>query len=179
MSGEPMPPAAVYAAMDAARAYLRADADAEPTVFASLAATALALAEAYIGRALIVRGFEDIVAADGAWHPLRAMPVAVIDGITALPDGGAPGVLPVADYAIDIDDEGVGRVRIATGAAPRGAVGYHAGLADGWAALPPPIAQGIAMLVGHLFDNREGEAPPAAVAALWRPFRRMRIEAAR
>ncbi|MEG3172908.1 head-tail connector protein [Sphingomonas sp. ZB1N12] len=45
-----------------------------------------------------------------------------------------------------------------------------------WDTVPAPIAQGVAMLVAHLFDHRESDvAPPAAVAALWRPYRRMRL----
>lgn len=45
-----------------------------------------------------------------------------------------------------------------------------------WAAVPGPIAQGVAMLVAHLFEARTGDvAPPVAVAALWRPFRAVRL----
>ena len=45
-----------------------------------------------------------------------------------------------------------------------------------WDAVPAPIAQGVAMLVAHLFDARGGDAaPPAAVAALWRPWRQVRL----
>ncbi len=45
-----------------------------------------------------------------------------------------------------------------------------------WVSVPAPIALGVTMLVAHLFDHRESDvAPPAAVAALWRPYRRMRL----
>ena len=44
------------------------------------------------------------------------------------------------------------------------------------AAAPGALAQGMVLLVAHLFENRTGEGvPPAAVAALWRPFRRVRL----
>ena len=50
------------------------------------------------------------------------------------------------------------------------------GAAERWDAVPAPVAQGVAMLAAHLFDHRESDAlPPAAVAALWRPYRRMRL----
>jgi hypothetical protein len=46
----------------------------------------------------------------------------------------------------------------------------------GWDAVPAPVAQGVAMLVAHLFDARGGDAlPPVAVAALWRPYRQVRL----
>ncbi|MEG3163785.1 head-tail connector protein [Sphingomonas sp. PB2P19] len=45
-----------------------------------------------------------------------------------------------------------------------------------WAAVPAPIAQGVAMLVAYLFEARSDDgAPPAAVAALWRPYRQVRL----
>ena len=50
--------------------------------------------------------------------------------------------------------------------------------AQDWASVPAPIAHGVTMLVAHLFDHRESDvAPPAAVAALWRPYRWMRLNA--
>ena len=65
------------------------------------------------------------------------------------------------------------------GGAAQVAVAYTAGLAAGWDELPPGITQGVAMLAAHLFEQREdGRAPPAAVAALWRPWRRMRLAGA-
>jgi len=47
-----------------------------------------------------------------------------------------------------------------------------------WAAVPAPVRHGVAMLVQYLFEDRgRAETPPAAVAALWRPFRVMRLSA--
>ncbi|TXC72160.1 phage gp6-like head-tail connector protein [Sphingomonas ginsenosidivorax] len=46
----------------------------------------------------------------------------------------------------------------------------------GWDAVPAPIALGVAMLVAHLFEARGGDAaPPEGVAALWRPYRQVRL----
>lgn len=45
-----------------------------------------------------------------------------------------------------------------------------------WAEVAAPVAQGIVLLTAHLVEHREADvAPPAAVAALWRPFRVMRL----
>jgi uncharacterized phiE125 gp8 family phage protein len=69
---------------------------------------------------------------------------------------------------------------VAPGAAARVAVSYRAGLAAGWEELPAGIAHGLVMLVAHLFEARGRDlAPPAAVAALWRPHRRMRLAGVR
>lgn len=174
-------PAAIAAAVAEARGFLRLEGEAEQALLERLAASAIALAEAFTGTLLVVRTVEDVLPAGrgGAWQLLNAAPVRAIGGVTGLPAEGAPFVLPPDAYAVDVDAEARGWVRvIAPGAAGRVAVSYTAGLAADWAALPPPVAQGVAMLIAHLFNDREaGRAPPAAVAALWRPYRRMRLMA--
>ena len=59
--------------------------------------------------------------------------------------------------------------------------GVHAASgASRWEALEP-IRQGVIRLAAHLFTHRDAAdegAPPAAVAALWRPWRRMRLAGA-
>lgn len=179
MGGSAIAPGVVAEAAAAARELMRLPEGSETEVLARMAASALCLAEAFCGVALIVRGFEDVIGAGSGWQALRQAPVVAIDGATELAAEGAPFVLPVADYAVDIDGEGRGWVRIgARGAAGRVTVAYRAGLVEDYAALPPALGQGCAMLVAHLFENRTGEAaPPAAVAALWRPYRRMAIGA--
>jgi uncharacterized phiE125 gp8 family phage protein len=57
-------------------------------------------------------------------------------------------------------------------------VRYSAGLAADWAGLPEPLTQGVLRLTGHLFASRSGNGegePPAAVTALWRPYRLLRV----
>ena len=167
MGGAAMPVGVVAAAATAAGAYLRIGA-APDTVLTQGAGTALALAEAFCGQTLIVRACEDVIGVARDWQRLSALPVRAIAG---------PVGLPVGAYAVDIDAGGVGWVRVtAPGAATRVAVSYTAGLAVDWDALPEPVAQGVVLLAAHLFEHREGDtAPPAAVAALWRPYRRMRL----
>jgi uncharacterized phiE125 gp8 family phage protein len=76
---------------------------------------------------------------------------------------------------VDIDASGDGWVRSAAGV-QRLAVSLSAGLAADWGSLPAAIRQGVTMLAAHLYDHRDGAGtPPAAVTALWRPYRRMRL----
>lgn len=161
MDSPPFPAAAIAAAREAAKAHLRIAGASEDTLIDGLAATALALAERFTGTALIARDFAETLAPAGHWQVLGAVPVTAIEA----------GL----DAAIDIDARGVGRVRATT----RVRVAYRAGAAAGWDDLPPPIAMGVVLLTAHLFDHRGSEpAPPAAVSALWRPWRRMRLAAA-
>ena len=48
-----------------------------------------------------------------------------------------------------------------------------------WADLPESLRHGVVRLAAHHFRQRESDStllmPPAAIAALWRPWRRMRV----
>ena len=186
MTQSVLPASVVAELVAAARGYLRMPNGVEGALLARLAAAAVGLGERFLGQAMFVRLCEDVLPVSTAWQRLRVAPVVAIQGVMALPIAtngwsatptGAPSVLAVGGYAIDIDAGGDGWVRVAAAnGAGRVAVSYTAGLADGWAALPEPIAQGCVALVAHLFEHRDGVAmPPAAVAALWRPFRRMQL----
>lgn len=48
----------------------------------------------------------------------------------------------------------------------------------GWQDLPQPLRHGIIRHAAHQYRERDAgpaETPPAAVAALWRPYRRIRL----
>lgn len=47
-----------------------------------------------------------------------------------------------------------------------------------WAAVPPSLTEGIIRFAAHLYRTRDESGdptPPAAVAALWRPYRALRL----
>lgn len=165
------------AAREAVKLYARIDRAAEDGLILSLARTAIGLCEAFCGQTLLVRQAVEVLNAEPVWRRLGASPVGAITLVEGLPAEGAAFALPVAGYGIDIDAEGVGWVRVdQPGAAGRVRVTYQAGLAASWAELPAPLAQGIVRLATHLYSHRddaEEAAPPAAVSALWRPWRRV------
>jgi uncharacterized phiE125 gp8 family phage protein len=111
----------------------------------------------------------------GDWQRLSVRPVRAVTGVTAIAAGES--LLPVESYAIDIDRNGDGWVRINRHAAVRARVAYRAGIAAEGAQVPDAIRHGIIRLAGEYHASRDGlEArPPAAVSALWRPWRRMRL----
>jgi uncharacterized phiE125 gp8 family phage protein len=167
MTPSPIPAAAIAAACAAARLQLRIEGAGEDALLARHAETAFALCEAFTGRATIAREWTEPVAADGCWQALDMGPVLAITGVAGQPSDA---------YAIDIDASGDGWVRLGQG--EPAVVRFTAGLAADWETLPAPLAQGVVLLIAHLFEARaDGAAPPAAVAALWRPWRRMRLDA--
>lgn len=172
--GDVMPPAAVPVALDEAKAFLRLDDSREDALIAGFIRAATALAEAFTGQRLIVRPVADGILPVVTWQRLAAAPVVAITGI-------AVGGVAVAGslFETDIDLAGDGWVRLtAPVAATRPIVAYTAGLAADWNGVPEPLRHGIVRLVSHFYANRDAAdvgGPPAAVAALWRPWRRMRL----
>jgi uncharacterized phiE125 gp8 family phage protein len=167
------------AAADEAKAYLRVVLADEDALIARLMTSAAELCEQFAGQALIARGFSETLRASAAWQRLGRTPVRSIGGVETLTVEGAATALPAAAFAVDIDANGDGWVRIAQPTAGlRVRVAYQAGMATDWAGLPEALRQGIVRLAAHLYAERDkaGDAsPPAVVAALWRPYRRMRI----
>ena len=168
-------------AAGAAKAYLRVERADEDGLIAGLVAAAAELCEAFIGQPLLVRGFSETIPASRAWQSLSRTPVSAIVSVEAMPAEGPAQALAADAYAIDLDARGDGWVRLtAPGDVRRIRVGYQAGLAGAWADLPAALRQGVLRLASHFYTNRaaeggRGNEPPAAVAALWRPYRRLRL----
>ncbi|HEX2763996.1 MAG TPA: head-tail connector protein [Allosphingosinicella sp.] len=170
------------AAAEAAKSYLRVERSDEDGLIARLVAAAGELCEGFTRQALIVRAFEETMPASRAWQRLERTPVRAITSVGALDAAGAATPLAVGAYAIDIDANGDGWVRIeAPGRLRRVRVAYSAGLAADWDALPAALRQGILRLAAHFYAHRTAEPgrgsedPPAAVSALWSPYRRLRL----
>ena len=169
-------------AAGAAKGFLRVERGDEDELIASLVAAAAELCEGFVGQALIARGFTETLPASRAWQRLSRRPVRSIGAVEALMLDGDSEALASDGYAIDIDSDGDGWVRLTSpGEARRIRIGYQAGAAAGWAELPAALRHGIARLAAHFYTRRTAESgrpdetPPAAVTALWRPYRRMRL----
>ena len=172
-------PPALAEAVAEAKAYLRVEGAHEDALLERLAGSAAALCEAFVGQWLIVREGAEMVPARTGWQRLRAVPVGAILGVDGVAGDGSTTALAAPDYEIDIDAAGGGWVRImAPGGVRRARVRFEAGMAGEWSGLPEPLRQGIVRLTAHLYMHRsleDGAGPPAAVTALWRPWRRLGI----
>lgn len=156
-----------------AQAFARVETGEEEAVLAGLVRTASAICEAFVNQAVIERSFVAAIRASADWQRIDVGPVR---SITAVNSNGIP--LPLMAYAIDIDAQGSGWVRIVDPAvAGRLEVVGTAGIATSQNGVPEPIRQGVLRLVAHLFNARDGGGGevPSAVTALWRPYRRMRL----
>ncbi len=173
------PPPVAAEAVVAAKAFLRIENDLEDALVANLLAAAIRHVEGFTNLIVLRRTGVDRLAVSGAWQRLGVTPVHAITAVTGLPVEGEAFALPVGAYALDVDGSGDGWVRVTQpGAAVRVDVIVDAGLAAGWGDVPEPLRLAILRLTGHLYtyrDTAEDSGPPAAVAALLRPWRRMRL----
>ena len=164
------------APLDALKDYLRITADDEDALLADLIRAATDVAERFIGQLIIARAVDEMLDPSADWRALAIRPVTSITGVTGVATDGTESALGVDAYAIDIDGNGDGWLRVRdAGGATRVHVTYRAGLAADAEGVPDSIRLGIVRLAGDHHALREGAdaRPPASVAALWRPWRRM------
>lgn len=164
--------------MSEAQAYVRIETGEEEAVLAGLIRTASALCESFLNQVVIARDFSIDLPASSCWERLSVTPVRSIGSVEALDSAGLATPLSASGFAVDIDSSGDGWVRVAEPIeAPRIRVHGSVGIAGQANDVPEPIRQGVLRLVAHLFSSRDGAGgdPPAAVTALWRPYRRMRL----
>lgn len=172
-------PGALAITLDELKAFLRIGNGEEEALLAGLARSACEACEAFTGRVLIAREMDEMLAASNGWSRLGVAPVRAIDGVAGIAADGAADALTADAFAIDIDAAGEGWVRLLRSIeARRVRVRYRAGLAEDASDLPEALRTGIVRLAAHLYTHRDltsGTAPPVAVTALWRPWRRLRL----
>lgn len=174
------PPVIAAEALDDAAAYLRLSSDEDLTLLAGLLVTSLLACEAFCGQILLRRTGSETLTIAGIWQMLTSAPLRSITALTGLTRSGEAVPIAAEGYAIDIDECGGGWVRIHGGGgdAVRARVSFEAGLADSWNDIAAPLRQGMLRLAAHLYANRDAAVdagPPAAVAALWLGYRRLRL----
>ncbi|KPH57580.1 MULTISPECIES: hypothetical protein [unclassified Novosphingobium] len=176
----PAPPVLPSSALAELKQWLGVTTTRDDLPLVALLASAVETCEAFTGRMPLVAPCEEMLPAEAGWHALSTRPVQAITLIEGVDANGTRFPLSAGTYEIDLDADGTGRVRLPFGTpATRIAIGFTAGLADDWDSLPDGLRHGIVRLAAHQHREREsgGAAPlpPASVAALWRPWRRMRL----
>lgn len=175
------PPALSSAALTELKAWLGISRSADDGELTALLRTAFEICEGFIGAVPLQSGCEETLVASGEWQVLSARPVRAITALAALDLAGTRTALAGSDYEFDIDADGAGRVRLRRSITqPRIVATYSAGLAADWAGLPDAIRHGVIRLCAHQHRGRDDDrkavpVPPSVVAALWRPWRRMRL----
>ena len=145
----------------------------------ALLRASLDMCEAFTGQMPLESTCEETLERSRTWAMLQSLPIRAMTSVDRLERDGARAPIASDEYEMDIDAAGVGSIRI-TGApdVPRIVVRFVSGIAADWNALPGGLRHGIIRLAAHLHRERDAEeapGPPASIAALWRPWRRMRL----
>ena len=167
------------AALGELKSWLGISTSTEDTLLIALIGAAAEACEGFTGAMPLQQGCEEILASSPGWQRLGTRPVQAITGVEGIPAEGPRFALASDAYDIELEADGGAMVRVPRpGAAGRVAIRFVAGLVPGWGSLPDGLRHGIVRLAAHLHRGREladAGTPPAAVAALWRPWRRVRL----
>jgi uncharacterized phiE125 gp8 family phage protein len=174
------PPVLSSAALAELKQWLGITTSQDDAVLTSLLLAAVETCEAFTGIMPLQAICEEVLPLASGWQNISARPVKAITGLDAILADGSRVALSISAYSIELDADGGGRVMVtAAGDALRIAARFEAGLAADWEGLPEGLRQGMMRLAAHQHRERDASGsapmPPAAVAALWRPWRRMRL----
>jgi uncharacterized phiE125 gp8 family phage protein len=175
------PPELPAEALDALNSWLASSSSAEDEALTAQLRAALEMCEAFTGLMPLEAECEELLpAAPSSWQALATRPVQAMTAVEGIPADEPRFALAADAYAIELDADGGARFRLLRqGAAGRIAVSFIAGLAGEWGELPEALRQGAIRLAAHQYRSRDGEddsaSPPAAITALWRPWRRWRL----
>lgn len=144
----------------------------------TLIGAGLEACEAFTGMTPLTSTIEETRDASHEWARLTTQPIAQVTDVETLADDGARASLGEEDYDLHLAGDGSAQLRLRSGPfLRRVVVTLEAGLAPDWASLPDGLRHGILRFAAFL--HREGEQgasePPAAIAALWRPWRQVRL----
>ena len=174
------PPVLAQGALDELKAWLAISTPREDAALLALLQSALDMCEAFTRQMPLECDCEEVIAPTRDWQALTTMPVSAVTGAESIAANGSRMPLAGGDYAIDLDAGGRARFRLlspsVTGMV---AIRFTAGIAADWDDLPAALRHGIVRLAAYIYRQRENDAakpvPPAAVAALWSPWRRLRL----
>ncbi|RJY09689.1 head-tail connector protein [Aurantiacibacter aquimixticola] len=174
-----VPPVLAADALDELKRWLAITTTRDDASLEALLRAALDTCEAFTRIMPLEAECEEVLPAMRGWQSLVATPVQAITAMEAITSDSARTPLDPGQYLLDIAADGCGRVHLlASPAVSRVSVRFTAGLAPDWAGLPEGIRHGVLRLAAHHYRQRNeggGQAPPAAVVALWQPWRRMRV----
>lgn len=172
-------PGASPVSLTEARGWLRLGGASDDAVVEPLLRAATGICEAFVGQWLVQRSGSEVVRVEQGAARLSVRPVVAVDDVRMVAADDSETVLAVGDYRLSVAADGAGRLIVAPqhGAA-RVRVTYRAGMGETGADVPEAIRHGIVRMAQHLYEARDAKEvppPPAAIAALWQPWRALRL----
>lgn len=174
------PPNLALAALDELKDWLAITTTRDDAGLSSLLRSAMEMCETFTGRMPLQAQCEEVLPSTSHWQCLSTHPVQAVTGCEAIELDGTRITLTPQDYSFDLEADGSARIRILRPAlASRFAITFTAGVSADWPSLPEGLRHGILRLAAHNYRQRDLEkmspVPPAAIAALWHPWRLLRL----
>lgn len=174
------PPSLALAALDELKDWLAITTTRDDTGLSALLRSAVEMCETFTGRMPLQAQCEEVLPSTSHWQCLATHPVLAVTGCEAIEQDGTRIMLAPQDYAVELEADGSARIRILRPAlASRFAVIFTAGMGADWPGLPEGLRHGILRLAAHNYRQRDldkvSPVPPAAIAALWHPWRLLRL----
>ncbi|MEP0189160.1 MAG: hypothetical protein ABJP70_04235 [Erythrobacter sp.] len=152
---------------------------AEDANLRALLEASLATCEAFIGQAPLEQTVEETIPAEVGETRLSSQPVRRLLNFEGMDSKGKRDSLldELENSVIDVDGSAVVTIRAETDHSAY-AITMVAGMSQNWSSTEGPLRQGIIRLAAYYYRDRSlesSEQPPASVAALWRPWRVLRL----
>lgn len=150
----------------------------EDELLTGLIAAALALCERFTGTVPFKCEVRETMLSAAVSHRLSATPCIALIDASAI-DGLDARLLADSDYSLTLEADGSATFTL-TGDISEATVElrYYAGAASEWEDLDEGLRHGVIRHAAHCFRERERGEPgqlPASIAALWRPWRKLRL----
>ena len=151
----------------------------DDTLLVDLIGAAHAMCERFTGLVAYKSEVRERFAATGLDYALGVQPVLYFIDAKAIDHGLGERLLTEDEAGFERTGNDSGKLTLSASIPePQIEARYYAGLSDEWAMVEEGLRHGIIRYAAHQYRERDAgpsEAPPAAVAALWRPYRRMRL----
>ena len=167
------------APLDELKQFLSITVPREDALLEQMLRAAHSLCENFTGLTLLETSFDETLSTAADWQSLTAKPVfSFVEARLINPDGSSE-LLETADYETRISANGHAAVRLKKAVtAHRMTIRVIARTASSWDGLPADLRHGLIRLAAHSYRERDAgplASPPASVAALWRPHRRLSL----
>ncbi len=174
------PPSLAPGALDELKQWLAITTTRDDAALTALLRSALDACEGFTRQMPLEALCEEVLPATRGWHDLSTTPVQSITSLATLGADGTRTDLDPGDYLFDITAGGCGRINLLVSPEQsRIAALFSAGLAPDWGSLSEGLRHGVIRLAAHQYRERNDgggdRSPPAAIAALWQPWRRIRV----
>ncbi|MEM6856820.1 MAG: hypothetical protein AAF559_03040 [Pseudomonadota bacterium] len=166
-------------ALDDLKSWLGISRPKEDPMLRDLLAASLSLCEAFTGQSPLEQTVEETIPSETGSYTLSTQPARYLVKVEIMSEDASRETLDQNDFEFRIDAGHRACIELKSNFEARPVVvSMRAGIASDWTVLPEALKQGIIRLAAFHYRDREtgrDAQPPASVAALWRPWRTLRL----